>query len=107
MVDSRFGRAAFFAVYDDVTTQWNFVPNQQNLQAAQGAGTQAAQTVIDVEADVLIAANVGPKAMAALQANGISVFQTITSMTVQQALEAFQNGRLKEIQDSNVEGHWV
>lgn len=105
-VDSRFGRTAFFAVYDDAAKLWDFIPNQQNLQAAQGAGIQAAQTVINAEADVLIAANVGPKAMAALQANGVSVFQTNTSMTLSQALEACQNGALREIQDSNVEGHW-
>ena len=107
VIDSRFGRADFFAVFDDTAQRWEFVPNNQNLQAAQGAGIQAAQTVINTEVDVLIAANVGPKAMAALQANGISVFQTNTSMTLQQALEAFQNGGLTEIQNSNVEGHWV
>ncbi len=106
-IDSRFGRAGFYAVFDDSTRQWKFVSNNQNLQAAQGAGTQAAQTIIDTEAETLIASNVGPKAMAALKANGIAVFQANTDMTLEQAVEAYQSGSLKQLQDSNVEGHWV
>lgn len=107
MVDSRFGRSAFFAVYDDVSGQWEFIANSQNLQAPQGAGIQAAQAVINTGAENLIAANVGPKAMAALTANGISVFGANTTMTLEQTLEAYKKGSLEQLQDSNVEGHWV
>lgn len=106
-IDARFGRAAFFAVFDDAARQWAFFENNQNLQAAQGAGIQAAQTVIDANADALIAFNVGPKAMAALTASGIAVYQTITGVTVQQALNEYQDGTLTQLQQPNVEGHWV
>ena len=107
LVDSRFGRTAFFAVYDDSSKQWEFVTNHQNLQATQGAGIQAAQAIIDTGAEALIASNVGPKAMAALKANGIGVFQVNSDFTIEKALEAYQNGSLKQLQDSNVQGHWV
>ena len=40
-VDVRFGRSAYFAVYDDVSDNWSFIANDQNLQAAQGAGLHA------------------------------------------------------------------
>lgn len=106
-VDSRFGRTAWFAVYDDTTGQWEFITNNQNLQAAQGAGIQAAQAVIDAQADVLLACNVGPKAMAALTANGIIVCQTVAGQTVQQAVDDYTMGKLVQIQQANVEGHWV
>lgn len=106
-VDSRFGRAAYFAVFDDVANQWDFIPNSQNLQNAQGAGTQSAQIVIDAEADVLLASNVGPKAMAALKANGVEVFKLDAVVTVEQALTDYTGGKLIQMQDSNVEGHWV
>ena len=106
-VDSRFGRATFFAIYDDNSQQWEFLPNSQNLQSAQGAGIQAAQTIIDSEAEVLIASNVGPKAMAALKSNSILVFQADPAMTLEQAIDAYQNGNLAQLQGSNVEGHWV
>ena len=106
-VDVRFGRAAFFGVYDDTAKQWKFVPNSQNLQAAQGAGIQAAQTIIDEEVDALIASNVGPKAMAALGANQIAVFKINSDVTLEQALAEYQAGKLAKIQQANVEGHWV
>jgi predicted Fe-Mo cluster-binding NifX family protein len=106
-VDSRFGRAPFFAVYDDAVNAWEFLENQQNLQAAQGAGIQAAQTIVDADVNVLIAANVGPKAMAALNAGGIAVFEADPSKTIQQALDDYKAGTLTQLQQSNVEGHWV
>ena len=106
-VDSRFGRSAFFAVYDDAVKQWEFIGNQQNLQAAQGAGIQAAQAIIDEEVGILIASNVGPKAMAALGANKIAVFKIGSDVTLQQALTEYQSGQLVQIQQANVEGHWV
>ena len=103
----RFGRTAFFAVYDDTAEQWDFLTNQQNLQASQGAGIQAAQTVIDAEVDVLLASNVGPKAMAALNVNGIHVFGTEAGTSLEQAVSNYKSGSLKQMQESNVEGHWV
>ena len=106
-VDSRFGRAGCFAVYDDAARQWEFVGNNQNLQAAQGAGIQAAQAIVDADADVLIASNIGPKAMAALGANSIAVFEIGVGKTIQDALAEYQSGKLTQIQQPNVEGHWV
>lgn len=106
-VDSRFGRAAFFAVYDEDTNEWEFMENSQNLQAAQGAGVQAAQTIVDADADVLIAANIGPKAIAALNAAGVAVFAANAAKTIQQAVADYRAGQLTQIQQANVEGHWV
>ena len=106
-VDARFGRSAFFAVYDDTEKQWKFVPNSQNMQAAQGAGIQAAQAIVDANVNVLIASNVGPKAMAALGTNNIAVFKIDPNVTLEQALAKYQTGELVQIQQANVEGHWV
>ena len=106
-VDPRFGRAAYFAVFDDAANQWDFIPNSQNLQTAQGAGTQSAQIVIDAEADVLLASNVGPKAMAALKANGVEVFKVDAAATLEQALIDYTGEKLIPMQQANVEGHWV
>lgn len=106
-VDTRFGRAATFGIFDTETNQWTFAVNQQNLQAAQGAGTQAAQTILDAEADVLLASNVGPKATAALLAASVQIFQVDPSLTVEQAVSAYSDGKLTQLQQANVEGHWV
>ena len=106
-VDSRFGRAAFFAVYDDAAKEWEFVENSQNLQAAQGAGIQAAQAIIDAEVNVLLASSVGPKAMAALISNGIAVFKAEAGTTLEQVLTEYNSGHLAQMHQANVEGHWV
>ena len=42
-VDPRFGRAKAFILYDTETDEWSVLDNAQNLNAAQGAGIQAAQ----------------------------------------------------------------
>jgi len=44
-VDPRFGRARYFVLVDDATGETTAHSNEVNLQAAQGAGIQAAQTV--------------------------------------------------------------
>jgi predicted Fe-Mo cluster-binding NifX family protein len=105
-VDSRFGRTSYFAVYDDAAKQWNFIVNNQNLQAVQGAGIQAAQTIIDADANILIACHVGPKAMAALKANNIAVYKADINVTLEQAVSSYLAGRLIPIEQSDVEGHW-
>jgi len=107
MIDSRFGRTSFWAVWDTYAKQWTFVPNEQNLQAAQGAGIQAAQAILDIGAQVLIACNVGPKAMAVLQANEIQVYQAPTGISIENTIKAFEAGQLNQIENANVEGHWI
>ena len=53
-VDPRFGRAKYFIIYDTETKEMEVVGNEQNFQAAQGAGVQSAQNVarLDVQGDV-------------------------------------------------------
>ena len=106
-VSVRFGRAGFFATYDTDSNEWNFISNSQDTQAVQGAGLQAAQQVIDANVDTLVALNVGPKAMAALTGNGINVFQAIEGKEISALAKDFQEGKLKELQEANVEGHWA
>jgi predicted Fe-Mo cluster-binding NifX family protein len=106
-VDARFGRAAYFIVCDtEDPDTWEIVENAQNLQAAQGAGIQAAQHVVDANVQAVIAGNLGPKAFQVLKAADIRVF-LVEGGTVEEAVEQFKNGNLKEQMAANVEGHWV
>lgn len=103
-VDDRFGRAPCFVLYDLDAEQFTVVPNQQNLQAAQGAGIQAAQNVARAGADAVLTGHVGPKAFRALTAAGIAVF-TGVSGTVAEALAAYRAGRLEPAAAPNASGH--
>jgi len=104
-VDPRFGRAKYFMLVDTENEEFSVHDNTQNLNAAQGAGIQAARTVVDLKATAVITGNVGPKAFATLQAGNVKVYPG-ASGTVKQALEEFKAGRLQATEKSNVQGHW-
>lgn len=105
-VDTRFGRAGWFVVIDTNTGDYNAVSNEQNLNAKQGAGIQAAEQVSRQEVSALITGNCGPKAFRTLMAAGIKVYYG-TEGTVAEVLEQFHNGTLSEASDANVDSHWV
>ncbi|HML34921.1 NifB/NifX family molybdenum-iron cluster-binding protein [Sporomusa sphaeroides] len=97
-VDSRFGRADYFILYDQEENTWTALPNTQNLESAHGAGIQAGQTLAKTGAEVLITGHVGPKAFRVLQAEQIAMY-SLGEMngTVAEALAAFQSGKLTAI----------
>jgi len=105
-VDSRFGRAACFIIVEPESMAFDVVENIQNLEAAQGAGIQAAQIVADHGAEVVITGNCGPKAFRTLTAAGIQVLCNVTG-TVREAVEQYKMGKLKPALEANVEGHWM
>ncbi|MBN1423959.1 NifB/NifX family molybdenum-iron cluster-binding protein [Candidatus Fermentibacteria bacterium] len=104
-LDTRFGRAPKFLVYDTESGEFTVLDNAQNLQAAQGAGVQAAQFVAQAGADALITGHCGPKAFRVLQAAGVVVYNADLP-TVGEALEALKLGRLHEAEGADVESHW-
>ncbi|MHB9029691.1 MAG: NifB/NifX family molybdenum-iron cluster-binding protein [Candidatus Latescibacterota bacterium] len=104
--DSRVGRARYFVVVDTDSDQFSAHDNMMNLNAAQGAGIQAAKNVSDLGVRAVVTGNVGPKAHAALSAAGIEMY-TGASGTVRDALQAFRAGALSRADRANVEGHWM
>jgi predicted Fe-Mo cluster-binding NifX family protein len=104
-VDSRFGRARRFVIIDTETGGVEAVDNRQSLDAAQGAGIQAAGSVVSKGVGAVVTGHCGPKAFRTLSAGNVKVFVGATG-TVGEALEKFKNGELKEAQGADVEGHW-
>jgi len=105
-IDSRFGRAPMFLVYDLASNTFEIVDNQQNLNAAQGAGIQAAENVSRLGAEAVITGHCGPKAFRVLTTAGIKVYNT-DAPTVAAALEEYRSGKLAEANSADVGGHWV
>ncbi len=105
-LDARFGRASGFVVYDTEADRFEFIDNQQSLNAAQGAGIQAAETVVRAGAKALVTGHCGPKAFRVLSAAGVEVYNTDLP-TVAAAFEAFKAGKLKPAESADVEGHWA
>ena len=95
-VDPRFGRARGFFIIDTDTTQTVYLDNLDNVDAAHGAGTGAAQAVADAGVQVVLAPRVGPKAAAVLDAAGIKVLHGVEHVSIREAYERYQEGTLKE-----------
>lgn len=104
-VDPRFGRAAGFVLFDTQTREARDIDNRQSLNAAQGAGIQAAEAVSRLGAECLVTGHCGPKAYRTLRAAGIKVY-TGAAGTVGEAIAALEQGRLTLAEAADVEGHW-
>lgn len=104
-MDLRFGRTRWFLVADSETGAWEAHANDQNLNAAQGAGIQAAQLLVNLGVEAVITGHVGPKAFRTLKAAGIDIY-LCEGTTVEQALRLFRENHLPLADAANVEGHW-
>jgi predicted Fe-Mo cluster-binding NifX family protein len=104
-LDPRFGRAKYFLLVDPEGGTLAVVENKQNLQRAQGAGIQAAQTVVESGAQAVLTGNCGPKAFQVLQAARVPVAVGLDG-SVREVIQQFKEGKIHFAQESNVEGHW-
>ena len=103
--ESRFGRAPGFIIYDVETKEFEVIDNSMNLNAAQGAGIQAAMNVIKAGAKVLVSGHCGPKAFTVLNQAGVEIFNT-NAATVSEAVEQYVSGKLQPMKSADVDGHW-
>ena len=105
-VDPRFGRAMKFVVVDLDSGEATSVDNAQNMNAAQGAGIQAAQNVANLGVEALLTGHCGPKAFRVLNAAKVKI-HVGASGTVAEAVEKYKKGELELADSADVEGHWV
>src|SRR5574344_1573265 len=105
-IDLRFGRAKGFIIYDLENNAFEFIDNVQNLDAAQGAGIQAAQNVVNKNVEAVITGHCGPKAFKVLSTSEVKVY-TVETGKISEIIEKFKNGELQEAASADVEGHWV
>ncbi|MBE7558465.1 dinitrogenase iron-molybdenum cofactor biosynthesis protein [bacterium] len=103
-LDRRFGRAPKFLIYDTDTESFEIVDNQQNLNAAQGAGIQAAETAVRLGVSCVVTGHCGPKAFRVLTAARIGVFSS-DAPSVQEALERMRLGQLRPLLSADMAGH--
>ena len=105
-VDLRFGRAKFLLVVDTESDDFEVHDNELNLNAVQGAGIQTGQNIANLGVEAVVTGNVGPNAFKTLNAAKVKIFLA-EKQTVADAIETFKAGKLKEVDQANVEGHWI
>ena len=103
-LDPHFGRAKAFIIYDMESGEFEVVDNSQNLNAAQGAGIQAAENVSRLGVECLITGNCGPNAFRTLQAADIKVM-LCPGGTVEEAIQKLNSGELDQAERPTVAGH--
>jgi len=105
-LDPRFGRAKWLIVIDTETNDFQAHDNIMNLNAVQGAGIQTGQNIANLGVEAVITGNVGPNAFKTLNAANVKVFLA-EGQTVAEAIDLFKAGKLKEVDQANVRGHWA
>jgi predicted Fe-Mo cluster-binding NifX family protein len=105
MVDERFGRSRKLIIYDREEKNFTVIDNAVNMGAAQGAGIQSAQNVINSGAKAVVSGHLGPNAFRVLQAAGVEVY-VASNMTAAQAIQAYEQGKLAKLAGPDVNGHW-
>jgi len=100
-MDDRFGRARGFFIVDTETKETTYVDNQANMETGHGAGTSAAQSVVDAGVQLVITAEVGPKAGSVLKAAGIEVLGGVEGASIADAYDRYQEGSLEESGDGS------
>jgi predicted Fe-Mo cluster-binding NifX family protein len=103
-IDPRFGRARYFVIGDTSTGDLLARENSSGLEAPQGAGVQAAETVVRLGVSAVITGHIGPNALATLQAGHVAVY-LLASGTVREALAALRSGRLTVATEPDTAGH--
>jgi len=75
------------------------------MNSTQGAGIKSAQNVVNSGAKAVVSGHLGPNAFRVLQTAGTDVY-TASGMTVSQAIQAFEQGKLTKLANADVSGHW-
>lgn len=101
--EPRFGRCSYFVFVDSNTREWQAEPNPA-VSSSGGAGTEAAQFVLNKGAQAVISGRFGPNAYAVFQAAGVEMYAG-SQRRVSDVLEAFLNQELSTVTAASAPGH--
>ena len=94
-LEMRFGRCPYFAVYDSETKEYEWFENA-GIKAASGAGTGAAQALLDRGVEVVISGQYGPKAAQVLGVANIKMLLGSSELPIAEVISKWQADELKE-----------
>jgi len=103
-VDDRFGRADNYVIFNTETKEVVTIENTAKNEAS-GAGGMAVRLLDKNDVEIVLAPELGPKAMDAIKAFNIEAFAFGNSKTVKEAIENYENGTLVKFITNSNEGH--
>lgn len=103
-VDERFGRAEYFLIVDLEDMKDTTIKNTAKNESS-GAGGKAVRLLANEGVKVLIVPELGPKAVTAIEAFEMKVYNNSGFKTVKDAIKGYQDGKLEEVVLATVEEH--
>ncbi|MCT4619296.1 MAG: NifB/NifX family molybdenum-iron cluster-binding protein [Marinisporobacter sp.] len=98
VMDSRFGRCPYFAIYDTETKKCEFIENN-GVTAPGGAGIAAGQQVVNKGAEVVITGFVGPNAMRVLEGGQVKIYNG-KGGAIEEEVKLYEAGKLEMIESA-------
>jgi len=96
-VSTHFGRTQYYLTYDEETREYDIAENVASSSQG-GAGIKAAQTVVDLGAEVLITPRLGENAAEVLRAAGIKLYASVEG-TAFTNISKLVSGELELLED--------
>lgn len=96
LVDDRFGRCNNFVIFDTETKETVTIDNDAKNEGS-GAGGKAVRFLSLNKVDVALVPMLGPKASDALKVFEIKAYEFGKLETVEDAIKAFEENKLKEV----------
>ncbi len=102
-VETSFGRAACFLIYDTDAKTSAFFDNTAALSQG-GAGIKAAQSVVDSGAEAVLVPQCGENAASILKAANLKMYKTTTT-SIMDSILAFEEGKLSLLENVHAGYH--
>ena len=102
-VSNRFARCNFYALYDFDSKTFSFTNNEAKKEMS-GAGSKAAQVISELNAEVVLVPEVGPKAYTALNAFDIDVYSYQKGSSVKETVYQFYENKLEKVTGPTTKG---
>lgn len=84
--DKRFGRAAWFCIFDEENKSTTFIENEY-IDANHGAGTKVAEKMVELKVTKAISGDFGPKAKELLDKFNVQMVILQDDLKVQDIIE--------------------
>lgn len=96
-VSESFGRAKYFVIYNDYSQDYTFVENN-GLNSEDGAGIEAAQTLLDNNVDAVFMKRCGKNAAKALESAGVKLYEA-EDIPVLDNVSIYRRNNLKALEN--------
>lgn len=104
LVADRFGRAENYVIFNTQTKGVTTIENSARNEAS-GAGGSAVNLLNQHGVEVILAPELGPKAMDAIKAFEIKAFSYKSNTTVQEAIDHYTAQELEEFKTNSTASH--